>query len=314
MAASEYLKSEAKLAKAMSSNLEESEGNINVTESHEKRFLIQQRQRDRAGANLSPGGSGALSNPIAQRTNLENVKVTSGSGVVSRKAGLVRATHAKEDAKAYKSPTQMLWEDYLTIRPTIESFDSLVEEKISMARRQGAFDDIKGRGKPLPLTTEERNPYLSDTEFYMYRMVKAQGSSPEWVSLGKEIEEEVGKLRRELVAIWREEMVGNTGSRGSGKVGEQQSLGVSAKWMRWVLQGPHKSSSTRNSRGDESMSPQAREDRWKKRGGEWAKVRLEEVNNMVRNYNLQAPSGVARKTFLTVEKEMELAVASVRKS
>jgi DnaJ homolog subfamily C member 28 len=54
---------------------------------------------------------------------------------------------------------------------------------IQVARAQGHFQNLKGRGKPLVVSDEERNPYLSREEFFMNRIIKKNNAAPAWVEL-----------------------------------------------------------------------------------------------------------------------------------
>jgi DnaJ family protein C protein 28 len=51
------------------------------------------------------------------------------------------------------------------------------------ARQQGHFRNLKGRGKPLILSDEERNPFISREEFFMNRIIKKNKAAPPWVEL-----------------------------------------------------------------------------------------------------------------------------------
>lgn len=51
------------------------------------------------------------------------------------------------------------------------------------ARAQGGFNDIKGRGKPMAIGDEEKNPFIGREEFLMNRIVQRNGAVPPWVEL-----------------------------------------------------------------------------------------------------------------------------------
>lgn len=67
-----------------------------------------------------------------------------------------------------------------------------MEEIIANARRDGAFDNLSGKGKPLNL--QDPDPYAGE-DAMAYRLLKQAGFVPEWVELRKVIEEEVAWLR-----------------------------------------------------------------------------------------------------------------------
>lgn len=85
----------------------------------------------------------------------------------------------------------------------MSGWNSIIEERIALARRNGQFDHLPGRGKPIDLESDDRkNPFITHTEFFMHRMIKAQGHVPPWIDLGKEIEEDEEKLRAEMRELW----------------------------------------------------------------------------------------------------------------
>ena len=92
---------------------------------------------------------------------------------------------------------------------TMKGWRSLVEERIEVcltralithslihlrfftksARARGSFNDIKGRGKPMVISNDERNPFIGREEFLMNRIVQRNGAAPPWVEL------QAGKLK-----------------------------------------------------------------------------------------------------------------------
>ena len=93
---------------------------------------------------------------------------------------------------------------------TMKGWENLVEERIKVcltcvlisrsfsphlcssvkeARAQGRLDNIKGRGKPMIISGEERNPFIGREEFLMNRIVQRNGAAPPWVEL------QTGELR-----------------------------------------------------------------------------------------------------------------------
>ncbi|MCT2534444.1 DUF1992 domain-containing protein [Aquibacillus koreensis] len=63
-------------------------------------------------------------------------------------------------------------------------FDSLAEERIKQAARDGVFDNLPGSGKPLP---EDDLSGVPDDMRMGYRIMKNAGFLPEEVQLNKEI-------------------------------------------------------------------------------------------------------------------------------
>lgn len=67
-----------------------------------------------------------------------------------------------------------------------------MDETVKDAMKQGEFDHLPGKGKPLGLT--DSDPYAGG-EAEAYRILKNAGFTPEWVELRKQISEAVAWLR-----------------------------------------------------------------------------------------------------------------------
>lgn len=82
-------------------------------------------------------------------------------------------------------------------RPDIQRvIEIIAERKIEEAMEAGAFDDLPGKGKPLPLDEEwfvppEMRPAI--------RLLKSAGVLPDWLERGREIE----RVREECARLWR---------------------------------------------------------------------------------------------------------------
>jgi DnaJ family protein C protein 28 len=74
-----------------------------------------------------------------------------------------------------------------------------IEEQIRKAQKEGQFDDLPGKGKPLEL---EDNP-LADPEWQLaFRMLKEAGYSLPWIETLKEIEADIETARAGLRQAW----------------------------------------------------------------------------------------------------------------
>lgn len=59
-----------------------------------------------------------------------------------------------------------------------------LSEIIEQAEKDGHFDDLPGKGKPLELGRQASNPY----EAQLYKTMKDNHVLPRWIELGKEID------------------------------------------------------------------------------------------------------------------------------
>jgi hypothetical protein len=67
----------------------------------------------------------------------------------------------------------------------ITGFETIVEERIRSAQRQGMFDNLQGKGLPLP---EDTMSGVNDELRLAYRMLKNADYLPPELSLKKEIQ------------------------------------------------------------------------------------------------------------------------------
>ncbi|KAJ3056510.1 hypothetical protein HK097_006417 [Rhizophlyctis rosea] len=281
-----------------------------------KTFFLQHHQHTRAGAADNPTTANAVV-PMVQRQFLSG---SGGPPARAKKAQMLRVVHARQDAEMYKQPVEQLWTDYFAVRPTTMSgFQSIVEERIAYARRQGQFDNIRGRGKPIDFETDEhKNPFITPTEFFVHRMTKAQGFVPPWVELGKDIEDETEKVRSELRRMWGEfrRMKGwvQDGKMNDAEREEREHrgfrLGKGRAFFEMLFKGPQNSGVGKK---EEIKLPKGFENTsWDQFAREWAELRIKEINEMIRKFNIEAPPGIPQKMRLGITSELDKARSEQR--
>ncbi|HSS99039.1 MAG TPA: DnaJ family domain-containing protein, partial [Terriglobales bacterium] len=75
-----------------------------------------------------------------------------------------------------------------------------IDEIIQNAIKDGAFDNLPGKGKPLEL---EQNPF-GDSEWELaYHLLKENGFAPEFIEKRKAIETELAAAREMLARAWQ---------------------------------------------------------------------------------------------------------------
>ena len=75
------------------------------------------------------------------------------------------------------------------------NIEDLVEEKIRKAMEAGAFDNLKGKGKPLNL---QENPFEPPDMRMANKILKDAGFSPYWMELGKDVDAAIEKFWKEV--------------------------------------------------------------------------------------------------------------------
>ncbi|MGB8508235.1 MAG: DnaJ family domain-containing protein [Pyrinomonadaceae bacterium] len=82
----------------------------------------------------------------------------------------------------------------------MSNWDKLVEEKIKDAMKEGAFDDLPGKGQPINL---EENPFEDPSMRTAHRLLRNNGFSLPWIEERKEIEASVEGALADLMRSWR---------------------------------------------------------------------------------------------------------------
>jgi DnaJ homolog subfamily C member 28 len=83
-------------------------------------------------------------------------------------------------------------------RPRIQNeqdYMDLVGRRIDEAMRNGAFDNLRGKGKPLKL---QRNPFVPEEMELAYSIMAENQISPEWIGDRKEMLRRIELFREQL--------------------------------------------------------------------------------------------------------------------
>lgn len=81
---------------------------------------------------------------------------------------------------------------------SIAEIGLLAEERIREAKAKGYFDNLAGRGKPIPVDIHESNPFVDRTEYFLNRIVQRQGAAPPWIMMQQQVDTEITQLRTSL--------------------------------------------------------------------------------------------------------------------
>jgi len=77
-------------------------------------------------------------------------------------------------------------------------WNDLMEDLIQEGQERGAFDDLKGKGKPLDL---EQNPYGSEWDL-AHKLMKENDVLPPWIAQRNEILAEIDQFRIDIIRTW----------------------------------------------------------------------------------------------------------------
>jgi DnaJ family protein C protein 28 len=98
-----------------------------------------------------------------------------------------------------------------------------VDAIIQKAMREGAFDNLAGKGKPLDL---RENPFVEREWQLAFRILEQQGFALPWMDKRKDIESGLQAARQSLSRTWN-------WSRQALEAGEPEAV-VEAEWRRTV--------------------------------------------------------------------------------
>ncbi|KAI9332549.1 hypothetical protein BDR26DRAFT_869275 [Obelidium mucronatum] len=211
----------------------------------------------------------------------------------------------------------------MTIRPNDDNLASLVDQKIARATRDGVFDNLKGVGKPIDFNTEERlNVFVSDTELIMNRMMKAQNALPPWIAKGQLIEQEKRTLDNELQEIYNscfQSVVVSSSPSFSSSLSSSSSSPLSfnlKSLSSWIsspsnsfpsssstVSSPHNDSIPHTNSGTTTPHPftETKDAEWKRRGSEWAQLKVPQINALIKEYNVESPWSAGKKVPIEID-------------
>ncbi|UZJ55180.1 hypothetical protein CBS101457_004500 [Exobasidium rhododendri] len=186
-------------------------------------------------------------------------------------------------------------------------FTSVANERIEAAMKTDFFRRNSLRGKPIAKDVHALNPFLGGEERIMNRLIQKQGAAPPWVELNSQLEMETSD--------WRSRLIDNWSRRASRMI-------LSSSFLRRGLEPIPRSIATTLedlqraplSAGQQKMLTlvhQYRDAEWEARERDYHEACLKEVNNVIRRYNIVAPTSV-RKGLLLRERELQRAFESAK--
>lgn len=78
------------------------------------------------------------------------------------------------------------------------AWNDLISHRIDEATRNGAFDNLRGKGKPLPL---DRNPYVPEDQQMANDLLKNNNLAPHWISERNAMLETLERFRTRLRTV-----------------------------------------------------------------------------------------------------------------
>lgn len=145
----------------------------------------------------------------------------------------------------------------------MDKWQSELDRQLEKLRQAGAFDNLPGMGKPLNLADESHVPQ----ELRMaYRMLRDNDMAPDWVMLGKDIEQSTKHLRQSITCH-----------------------------LRQYQDGLAKASTPEHRQNVERVWMNAQHE---------LRSQVKAHNNMVLTFNLKAPAGIRHHILFDLEHEI----------
>jgi DnaJ family protein C protein 28 len=136
-----------------------------------------------------------------------------------------RLRAAREKAAEYRNPQPPTDEDVDGTR-AIEEWADIVTKRIDEAMRRGDFENLPGRGKPMPI---EKDPFVPEDMQMAHAILKKNDMTPDWIAERKEM------LR--AVENWREQfqrIVGEAHSAWIAASSDARRIQIRESWARWL--------------------------------------------------------------------------------
>src|SRR5579872_5718507 len=77
----------------------------------------------------------------------------------------------------------------------MDPFRLIADRRIEEAMAEGAFDNLSGTGRPIPL---DDDPFEDASMRMAHRLLRNNGFAPAWIEEGKEIEAAIAGLQRDF--------------------------------------------------------------------------------------------------------------------
>ena len=78
----------------------------------------------------------------------------------------------------------------------MDRWETIAERKIREAMAEGAFENLRGKGRPIDL---EENPYEDPSLRMAHRLLRNNGFAPVWIEEAKDLQQAIEESEQELV-------------------------------------------------------------------------------------------------------------------
>lgn len=179
---------------------------------------------------------------------------------------------------------QAVEEAFYPMPNSLEGLQSLAEERIHEARRNGAFKNLSGKGKKLVME-ETKVPMVDRTEFFLNQILKSQGALPPVLDGLASVETSIRTFRSSIRSEWINfccKLIAHSGVSLDRQVQRARSYGLAESTGIDRLRDPN----------------------WEKRELPFIKAQITEINSKIMSVNVIAPYN-CRRGYLKIEDELQ---------
>lgn len=110
---------------------------------------------------------------------------------------------------------------------SIEEWSDVVSRRIEEAMRRGDFDNLRGRGKPLPA---EEDGLVPEDQRMAFKLLRNNELTPDWIAERREVQA--------AIARWREgfrTVVGQAQAAWASAQDDARREAVTLRWQSWLV-------------------------------------------------------------------------------
>lgn len=204
----------------------------------------------------------------------------------------MRVSKARESVSIHRTKKEFQKsKEYLAVEEafhpmpnSLEGLQSLAEERINEARRNGAFKNLSGKGKKL-LMEETKTPMVDRTEFFLNQILKSQGALPPVVEGLNNLDRSIQDFRASIRMEWVNfccRLIAFSGDALELQVERAKAYGMA----------------------EEAGVDRLRDANWEKRELPFINAQVAELNSKTMSVNVIAPYN-CRRGYLKVDDELQ---------
>lgn len=230
-----------------------------------------------------------LTPPQSIRNRIHNAKEGALDYQLSKVSIKKEKTEGDEWSEMYKErllgPSMLLNDSFASVDNSIKS---LADQKIMDAQRRGEFKNLK-RGKPLDKGYGAmENMFIDRTEYHLNQILKKQDALPPWIEKQGGCDLRISNFRNELDNDWLKYAINHIKDNFPNFTDDEL-----IKKMEFFA---------KNELIDDCKD-KLRSEKWLKSRNEYFKIKIRDLNDTIRGYNLQAPLA-SQKLYLILDKEL----------